>query len=103
MAWYIVGREEHRPRLLRWLFPRQPDGGLAIGVTDIQDGRKSFGYLGKDVRLWAYSSPFGKINRADRMAFFEEADLTVDFEYSRINLPAFNRTYRAICNSLRIE
>src|SRR5438309_1245808 len=59
MAWYIIRPVEHRPTLLRWLSPRQPDGGLAIGVTDIQFGRKSFGYLDENIRLWAYSGPYG--------------------------------------------
>ena len=41
--------------------------------------------------------------RATQTASLPNERITVTIGYNRTNLPAFNRTYRQICNSLRIE
>jgi len=66
MAWYFIGPVDHRPiifrsRLLRWLFPRQPDGLLAIGLSDLQYGRKSFSPYGTNIRVLSWASSTGQI------------------------------------------
>ncbi len=40
---------------------------------------------------------------AQRELVTEDKMISIRVVYSRTNLPAFNRTYRQICNSLRIE
>jgi hypothetical protein len=94
--WEFGAWEDRRPRFLRWLLPdAREHGELSIIITP---SRLLARVDSKIIRLDAASKL--KANKAVTLA---DGQILEGVFYQRTNLPAFNRTYRQICNSLRIE
>src|SRR5258708_2708055 len=87
-----------RPALLRKLFPKETEQAELILSIEFKPFTDS-----NTTRFC--SSPWDLLGFQSGHASVERHDLAtaVHLEYQRQNASAFNRTYRQICNSLRIE
>src|SRR5258708_40006643 len=102
VVFYKFFEADHAPRMLRWLLPKPTFEHASLDVT--------VGQL-----HWAPNATYAPVppnirrvdrgitHSADRYVRTPNKQLEVGVTYSRTNLPAFNRTYRQICNSLTIE
>jgi hypothetical protein len=100
-ASYKLASADRRPELIKRIFPRtQETTSLIIRVyrrsADTTDMRDT------GIRKTIDPRPF-HASEAVRVIISPDAKTDVTVEYVRSNLPAFNRTYRQICNSLRID
>jgi hypothetical protein len=87
---------DRRPTILRRLFPvRAEPGELELGVIESHTGSMSFNI----------GMPMWKVPVRETHKSYEYPDLkiTVQLDYARADVAKFNRTYRQICNGLRIE
>jgi hypothetical protein len=95
---YVFTPVDERPAVLRWFLPQKCDNAqLTVFVTN---GYKPGGEeVYHDTQLYDYEGTNSA--RKDVLALSKSGKATV--VYFNDNLSAFNRTYRQICNSLRIE
>jgi hypothetical protein len=96
MADYSISPRDKRPALLRSILPRMLEkAGLTIAVAHNVAGL----HKAPDIE----THQIGGMQLADTYFMRKDANVWVSSTYFRTSLPAFNRTYRQICNSLRIE
>jgi hypothetical protein len=99
--YYVLLRyKDHVPRFVRLVFPRHLEL-TGLGVTiDPRDPRLA-------IQDWMTSEASIKDSvgecSAKRELLLGDGTFMVMVWYARANRPAFMRTYRQICNSLRIE
>ena len=93
--WEFEPTADSRPRFLRWLLPhsREP-GTLSITISESI-------LVHVDSRLRRFDST--SEHKAEKAEISSDGRPLEDVLYVRTNLPAFNRTYKQICNSLTIE
>jgi hypothetical protein len=98
---YIIMRGDKRPSLLRRLLPTSSEGvaGMTVHIQEYILGTNPPG----GTLLVGVDGVRRKWHHAIRVVADPHSSVFASVEYSRTNLPAFNRTYRQICNSLRIE
>jgi hypothetical protein len=96
---YAIFAVDRMPGFLRRIFPRKTEEA-SLEITVIQNGT---------IAVSDYKSEIQRIDYPDsqylakRDIYSGNEKIAVAIYYSRSELPAFNRTYRQICNSLRIE
>lgn len=91
-GWYEVEPVDQRPRLLSRLFPHAREkADIVVYINQTAD------------ELIVHSSPDLIQRRRSRSVHSPDKRVYAFLIYTRSNLPAFNRTYRQICNSLTIE
>jgi hypothetical protein len=96
MADYSILPRDKRPELLRRILPRALEkAGLSIAVAHNVAGL----HKGPDIATRQITG----MQLADKYVIRKDANIWVSSTYYRSNPPAFNRTYRLICKSLRIE
>jgi hypothetical protein len=100
IKWFEGGDDRRWPFFLRWLEPStQEYAWIFINSNVVITPRKN-----QVLAAGSIVQPFPN-DTETRMRHIVDSDglLHVEVIYHRENLPAFNRTYRQICNSLRIE
>src|SRR5262249_26764613 len=100
-ALYRLVPIDHRPRLIRWVYPG-PRERAAIVVHTIEYKHRLPGWKAAPdaIRISdATDYPY----TADRAVDLDELKFWSAVHYERTNKRDFNRTYRQICNSLTIE
>jgi hypothetical protein len=90
--------------MLRRIISQLDSGGigvLGVEIAEIQYGQKQWS------RVPAINKASFEVNGKSYMgtgaAMFEKEKIAGQLFYWRTDLPAFNRTYKEICNSLKIE
>jgi hypothetical protein len=101
---YQICPVDRRPSVLRSILGEQTESGKnAAMVIDISLERiQKLNSSNRMVGLRRVSEP-GQPLIAIRAVGYHRPNITAEVSYIRSNLPAFNRTYRQICNSLTIE
>ena len=99
IGYYSMFPTDSRPMWIRWMYPQhEAYAGLRFDV--VQTRNKTVGLFGTNVER---QDVLGHPHWATQHAALRNEGLAVTLGYYRSNLPAFNRTYRKICNSLTIE
>jgi hypothetical protein len=98
---YFMSPVEGRPKVIRLLFPRNSETAK-VGINVIYSKAEKTLWFKHDSGIFSYCWPRGK-HIADRYISSPDGRIYVQVVYERSYLPAFNRTYRKICDSLRIE
>src|SRR5258708_1276183 len=95
---FILSPGDRRPTLVRRFFPQTPEGAFAI----VQMGHATQFQWPNDSGISTELSEramLASTRSLSRRASHDFASIT----YARSNRSAFNRTYKQICNSLKIE
>jgi hypothetical protein len=95
--WYVFSPIDRRPGILRRILPHS---------QEIADLTFNVGYWKADVVKRSDPRIDGHgpvLEEANRFVLFSDKRTWAEVSYSRNYVPAFDRTYRQICNSLRIE
>jgi hypothetical protein len=101
LSYYKILNLDQRPRFLRWiLLQDREDADLGILLEETRNGQPLRGK--RNVGLRRIDVP-GHRRYAMRSVTFRDTRIRANVLYRRTNLTSFNRTYRQICNSLRIE
>jgi hypothetical protein len=100
-TYYSISASLQRPQILMWRLPFEQDQwSIQINVMESHGKTPRFSELYNGVyRL----DNEGRPHRAHNQVAFPSVNSWAGVIYERSNLPAFNRTYRQICNSLTIE
>ena len=94
-------QRDRRPGLLRWISPQHRQASLlSIVVTQFQNDKTGYSDFVTGIRR--FDQPGRRI--ADRFVSFREQWIRASLQYETSTDPqAFDNTYKAVCNSLRIE
>jgi hypothetical protein len=96
-AWYFFRPAEHWPGFLRRLFSLQIEVGVIEIIIDQPPTTK------RDLEPEVVREDDRGMSQATRELVDVRSNIFAEIQFSSTNLPAFNRTYRQICNSLTIE
>jgi len=98
---YSLAAVDRRPDILRKLFP-QISETANINISVEQSTTASYwADLGNTIFVETSTGNNQGIATVDQVS--SDGSMLAMVKYERTNLPAFNRTYRQICNSLTIE
>src|SRR5882724_12606135 len=100
-AGYSLPYVDNRPAFIRRLFPNAPENAKLEVVVSHSRSKKSWHEVTQP-EVNDIAGP-GQERTIEHRATLREAGIWVGIYYTRTNVPAFNRTYRRICDSLRIE
>jgi hypothetical protein len=100
LAAYVLVPSDNRPKLIRQLFPCESEDAFASVEIDQPGSDPSW----EQARL-AGNKRFeeGGVLGVIRLTKTSDGKVYASVKYCRENHSAFNRTYKQICNSLRIE
>jgi hypothetical protein len=90
---------DRRPRLLQRLFP----AGEPRASLNVFGGKSSFLFFGRDEDNGPKLDQIDGTWVGQRTAVLEDEYIVADVQYWRTDKSTFDRTYKQICNSLRIE
>lgn len=97
--WFQMSPVDGTPSYLRWIFPYKPEqADLTIIFGQPKDNPFDWSLYGNGIQK--FDMPPHRI--CIKYALRRKAGVWAFAEYRRTNLPAFNRTYRQICDSLQI-
>jgi hypothetical protein len=98
LDYFVICPVDRRPRFLGHFLHRPEDGAyITVTVTPLSTKQDQNGNPALDTSEWAESRIAVLWKR------FDKVKLGANIVYERRDYPAFNRTYRQICDSLTIE
>lgn len=94
---YAISASEREPSIVRWILRTRKDGVLGVSIPETQLDTNPWGEEMMSVTDMRYCF------RASRVAAFKNWRIAVQMDYYRNDRKTFNRTYKRICDSLKIE
>src|SRR5439155_3279306 len=95
---YLLTPTDSRRRFIQWL-SAAPEHDAKLGITISAESTDEMAENEQDVQVVPI---VGRVKVAGKWKSFPRSKVVGYAVYNRSNVPAFNRTYRQICNSLQV-